>query len=77
MLSGSLFEISSEILLEGFHNSLMHPSGRMDFIPLQRTMVRVYSSELYILAEIVSSISAKKALSTGYTRLHGNTITSL
>jgi hypothetical protein len=48
----------------------------MDFVSLQRTMVWVDASKLYILAEIVSSVRAEKALPAGYTRFHGDTITS-
>jgi hypothetical protein len=77
ILSGSLSDVSSERVLDDLQDSLVDPSGGMDFVPLQRTMVWVDASKVYILAEIVSSVHTEKALPTGYTRLQGDTITSL
>lgn len=58
-------------------DSLVDPSGGMDFVPLQRTMVWVDAGKVYILAKIVSSVRAEEALPARYTRLHGDTITFL
>jgi hypothetical protein len=55
----------------------MDPSGGMDFVSLQGTVVWVDASKVHILAEIISAIRAEEAVPTGHTRLHGDTITFL
>lgn len=49
----------------------------MNLEPLQTSIIRINTSELYIFAKIVSSVSTEKARIARHARLHGNSITLL
>lgn len=49
----------------------MPPLCRMDFIPLYRAIVRIDTGKLDLFAEVVSTVRAEGAFSTGNARLDG------
>lgn len=47
----------------------------MCFVSLNRAVIRIDASELYVFAEVVTSILTKEAFAAGNTRLDGYAVT--
>ena len=66
---------SSEDGMGSVYYLLVKPFGWVCLVPLQSAVVGVNASELHILAKIVSTLHAKKTLSTRNAGLYGDSIT--
>lgn len=47
----------------------------MAFVPLDRSVVGIYTCELHVFAEVVSAVHAEETRSAGYAWLDGHAVT--
>lgn len=49
-------------------------AGGMDFVPLDRSVMRVDTGEFHIAAEIVPAFNTQETPAAGYTRFNGHPV---